>query len=147
MRRYEFTTMLDPLAARYGKKVAGILYIPALLGEVFWSGAILTALGITFGTILGLDFTTSIILSAAVAICYTVIGGMWSVAFTDVFQLIILILGLVCVIPFALSHVGSLGTVFTKYNIGMKGLAGLFPPLYGWKDPNWGNWYWGRCEC
>lgn len=86
MRRYEFMTIIDPLEQRFGKKMAGILYIPALLGELFWSGAILTALGTTFGTILGLDFTTSIIISAVIAVAYTVFGGMWAVAYTDVFQ-------------------------------------------------------------
>ena len=63
MRRHEFKTMLDPFERRYGKGVAGILYLPALMGETFWTAAILTALGSTFGTVLGLDFTPSIILS------------------------------------------------------------------------------------
>ena len=49
-----------------GKRVAAGLFLPALLGEVFWSAAILVALGTTFGTILDLDFNTSILISAAV---------------------------------------------------------------------------------
>src|SRR5690606_34671962 len=146
MRRYEFTTMLDPLEARFGKKVTGILYIPALAGEVFWSGAILTALGTTFGTILGLDFTTSIILSAAIAIAYTVVGGLWSVAYTDVVQLAMIIFGLFLVIPFSLQYTGGLENTWTHYVAGMQELgnnyANLFPPLDGWRDPSWGNWYW-----
>lgn len=146
MRRYEFTTMLDPLEARFGKKVTGILYIPALAGEVFWSGAILTALGTTFGTILGLDFTTSIILSAAIAIAYTVVGGLWSVAYTDVVQLAMIIFGLFLVIPFSLQYTGGLENTWTNYVAGMQELgnnyASLFPPLDGWRDPSWGNWYW-----
>ena len=44
------------------------LYLPALTGEVFWTAAILTALGTTFGIILDLDFAGSIVLSAAVVI-------------------------------------------------------------------------------
>ncbi len=142
MRRYEFMTMIDPLEQRYGKKVAGILYIPAFLGEVFWSGAILTALGTTFGTILGLDFQTSIILSAIIAVAYTVVGGMWSVAFTDVFQMLAVMIGLFLVLPFALSEVGGLSTVWSHYQTDMGSYASLFPPLDGWKDPEWGNYYW-----
>ena len=49
-------TMLDPLESRFGKKMATVLYFPAILGELFWSAAILTALGTTFGVILGLSF-------------------------------------------------------------------------------------------
>ena len=49
MHRHRFTTMLDPLERRYGKSAAAVLAIPALLAEVFWSAAILMALGSTFG--------------------------------------------------------------------------------------------------
>ena len=41
MRRYEFTTMLDPLEKRYGKKMAALFFLPALSGEIFWTAAIL----------------------------------------------------------------------------------------------------------
>ena len=59
MRRLGFTTLLDPFEIRYGKRVAAGLFLPALLGEVFWSAAILVALGTTFGTILNMDFQNS----------------------------------------------------------------------------------------
>ena len=39
---------------------------------------------------------TAIIISAGVAVFYTVIGGLYSVAFTDVIQLICIFVGLVC---------------------------------------------------
>ncbi|SDW30165.1 solute carrier family 5 (high affinity choline transporter), member 7 [Marininema mesophilum] len=146
MRNYEFTTMIDPLEARFGKKIAAVLFLPALAGEIFWSGAILTALGTTFGTILGLDFTTSIIISAIFAIAYTVVGGMWSVAYTDAVQLSIIIVGLFLIVPFAMKHTGGLQENWTQYvsSIGKNGTnyASFFPPLNGWKDPSWGDKYW-----
>ncbi|MGI8316297.1 sodium:solute symporter family protein [Halobacillus mangrovi] len=142
MRRYEFMTIIDPLEQRFGKKMAGVLYIPALLGEMFWSAAILTALGTTFGTILNIDFTTSIILSGIIAIAYTVAGGMWAVAYTDVFQMAILLIGLILVVPFALGHVGGLNSAWDNYSVELGSYANLFPPLNGWQDPAWGNWFW-----
>ncbi|MGP4077775.1 sodium:solute symporter family protein [Halobacillus sp. K22] len=142
MRRYEFTTMLDPLEVRFGKKVAGVLYLPALLGELFWSAAILVALGTTFGLILGLDFNTSIIISAIIAIAYTFVGGMWSVALTDVAQIIMIIIGLFLVVPFALSEVGGLSQAWGAYTEGMAGFTNMLPPLDGWNHPDWGNHYW-----
>lgn len=45
MRSQGHVTMLDPYSRKFGNKMGGILYIPSLLGEVFWSGAILSALG------------------------------------------------------------------------------------------------------
>lgn len=46
MRTEGYVTMLDPFQLKYGQRMGGLLYIPALLGEVFWTAAILAALGI-----------------------------------------------------------------------------------------------------
>jgi high affinity choline transporter 7 len=54
--------------------------------------------------VLGIDTTLSIILSAAIALFYTVIGGLYSVAYTDVLQLICIFIGLCVSIPFAATH-------------------------------------------
>ena len=45
MREGGYTTMLDPFQQKYGPRVGGLLFLPALFGEIFWSGAILSALG------------------------------------------------------------------------------------------------------
>lgn len=45
--------------------------------------------------ILGLHTVPSIIISAAVSIIYTVLGGLYSVAFTDVIQLSFIFVSLV----------------------------------------------------
>jgi high affinity choline transporter 7 len=45
MRQSGFNTMLDPFHYKYGRIMACLLYIIALSGEVFWSAAILNALG------------------------------------------------------------------------------------------------------
>jgi len=137
MRRHNFKTMLDPLAQRYGLNMAAVLSIPALAGELFWTSAILTALGTTFGTVLGLDFTTSIILSAVIAIAYTALGGLWAVALTDIFQLVLLVLGLFLVIPFALEHVGGWDAAWTAYSAKKGALATLGPP----NDAYYWNWW------
>ena len=87
MRRLEFTTLIDPFEARFGRHWAFVLSLPALLGEVFWSAELLVAIGSTLGVMLGLPLATAIVVSALVVTAYTVIGGMWSVAYTDAFQL------------------------------------------------------------
>ena len=44
--------MLDPFQQRFGTRWGGVLFFPALLGETFWSAAILNALGATLsGTV------------------------------------------------------------------------------------------------
>lgn len=141
MRRFRFKTILDPLTQRFGKKMTVLLFFPALLGEIFWTAAILTALGATFATILGLDIQTAIVVSSLIAIAYTAIGGMWAVALTDVVQLGLLIIGLIMVIPFALDQVGGWDLVWSKYQLNMGGLAHILPTkealgdyYYNWWD-------------
>lgn len=107
MRRRGFTTLLDPFHHRYGRTVASLLFLPALLGEICWSSAILVALGTTFGVILEVDIPTAIVVSSAVAAGYTVIGGMWSIAYTDVLQLLLLLVGLLVAVPLAWHYVGD----------------------------------------
>ena len=116
-----FHDAAGPVRVRYGKRVAAGLFLPALVGEVFWSAAILVALGTTFGTVLGFDITTSILLSAAIAIGYTMVGGLRSVAYTDVVQLACLLLGLCIAIPFAISQAGGTDVVLRTYAAKMPG--------------------------
>lgn len=104
MRSQGYVTMLDPFSQKYGERMGGLLYIPALLGEVFWSAAILAALGATLSVILELDAKISIIVSACIAVFYTLFGGLYSVAYTDVVQLICIFVGLWISIPFAFTN-------------------------------------------
>jgi len=126
MRRHNFITLLDPLEDRFGRRMSGLLYIPAVLGEIFWTAAILAALGTTFGFLLGIDFSSSIILSALIAILYTSIGGLRAVARTDVFQLIILLAGLLVVVALVLPQ-GGPAKLYTDYSEAMGERARLFP--------------------
>jgi high affinity choline transporter 7 len=132
MRRHGFTTLLDPFHRRFGKNAAALLYIPAVTGEVFWTAAILTALGTTFGIILDLDFSWSIVLSASIVVIYTITGGLWAVAITDVAQLIVLVIGLWIVVPFVASAVGGLGPALDTYRTQMAAAP---------SKVNW--WAWG----
>ena len=95
MRRREYFTMLDPFQEKYGTRMGGLLFIPALLGEIFWSASILAALGATVSVVLNLDRVPSVISSACIAIFYTLIGGFYSVAYTDIIQLTCIFIGLV----------------------------------------------------
>ncbi|OAF66612.1 Sodium/proline symporter, partial [Intoshia linei] len=112
MRKEGYVTMLDPFQIKYGQRMGGLLYIPALLGEVFWSAAILAALGATLTVIINLDNSTSIIISACVAVVYTLFGGLYAVSYTDVLQLFCIFFGLWLSIPFSFTnnHVNKFST-------------------------------------
>ncbi|XP_062983544.1 high affinity choline transporter 1 [Elgaria multicarinata webbii] len=104
MRSKGYVTMLDPFQQIYGKRMGGLIFIPALMGEMFWAAAIFSALGATISVIIDVNINISVIISALIAILYTVVGGLYSVAYTDVVQLFCIFLGLWISVPFAMSH-------------------------------------------
>ena len=115
MRRHEFTTLIDPFEARFGAVWAVVLFVPAMLAEVFWSAELLVAIGSTLGVMLDMPVVTAILLSALVVIAYTMAGGMWSVAYTDALQLGLVAVGLAVALPFALDAAGGFSASWHGY--------------------------------
>ncbi len=111
MRRCGFATLVDPLERRYGKRTAALLMVPAVAAELFWCAAILVALGSTFGTVVGLPLVPAILLSAVVAVAYTVGGGLRAVAYTDVIQLFLIVGGLGLAMPVVIRAAGGVSTI------------------------------------
>lgn len=136
MRRFEFTTLIDPFEARFGSGWAVALFLPALLGEIFWSAELLAAIGSTLSVVLRTPLATAIVVSAVVVIFYTMIGGMWSVAYTDALQLGMVVVGLGIALPFVLAAAGGFDASWGGY-LTARADRGLFlPPL----RPNGSFW-------
>lgn len=130
MQKKGYTTFIDPFEERFGKKWAAVLSIPAILGELFWSAELMVAIGATFGVILNIDLTTAIVISAAIVILYTMIGGLWAVAYTDAFQLMLIPIGLIITIPFVLHFTGSnLSSTWAQYQSIKGDAANVSPPV------------------
>ncbi|CAL4076074.1 unnamed protein product, partial [Meganyctiphanes norvegica] len=85
----------------------------------------------TLAVILDIPNEMSIIVSAVIAVVYTLFGGLYSVAYTDVVQLFCIFIGLWLAIPFAMTseYVGSLSLNETDW-------VGNIPA----DDPSWGTW-------
>ncbi|XP_053972095.1 high-affinity choline transporter 1-like [Hylaeus volcanicus] len=104
MRKAEHVTMLDPFQERYGAGVGGLLFLPALCGDLFWCAALLRALGSSLAVVVEVDPNVSVCVSALLAGVYTMFGGLYSVAWTDALQLGSIIIGLGVAAPFSLLH-------------------------------------------
>ncbi|XP_043928565.1 high-affinity choline transporter 1-like [Protopterus annectens] len=116
MRSNNYLTMIDPFQEKYGKKAGSIMFIPALLGSLLWAGAILAALGSTMSVILDLRPSVCIILSTCVVVVYTLLGGLYSVAYTDVIQLIFMIICMWICVPFAMVNKATENIAYTALN-------------------------------
>ncbi|XP_077534285.1 high-affinity choline transporter 1-like [Haemaphysalis longicornis] len=115
MRITDALTMLDPFQHHYGRWIGVMLCLPALCGEVFWTASILSALGYTMQTTISLNSATSIVVSSAVILMYTVLGGHYSVVYTDVLQFSTILVGLGICVPFILKN-DNVGKIGAPYN-------------------------------
>lgn len=99
LRQKEHLTITDILEEKYGKK-AGIygafFLLPTYIG---WLGALILAMGKILSLLLGWDPLTSALMVGAIVLLYTLCGGMWAVTLTDAFQLILIVLGFILLVP------------------------------------------------
>ncbi|XP_051500104.1 high affinity choline transporter 1-like [Apus apus] len=121
MRSKNYVTVMDPLQEAYGNVMGSLLFIPPLLGEVFWFAAILASLGATMRVILDVGGSLAIIISACTVTLYTLLGGLYSVAYTDVIQLVFIALSLWVCIPFALMNSATESIHFTATHQSYQG--------------------------
>ena len=102
-------TISDYYRERYGRAVEVVCSLIIILSYLGWVSAQVTALGLVFNLLS--DGTISIplgmVLGTASILAYTLFGGMWSVAVTDVVQMIILVLGLSIIAGYASNLAGG----------------------------------------
>lgn len=103
LREKGHITVIDSLQEAFGETLGAFVYIPSCIGDICWTSAVLSALGTTLSVILSIPIQFSVSLSAIVAVFYTLVGGMHSVAFTDVIQISFIFGGLSTCLPFMLS--------------------------------------------
>lgn len=72
-----------------------LVFCLCLKHEISFFGSSVCFLGGTMTLILGLSNSISIIISASVCISYTLLGGLYAVAYTDVIQLVFIFVSLV----------------------------------------------------
>jgi SSS family transporter len=114
--RMNLLTIGDFYKQRYGKGVEVLTSVAIVLSYLGWTSAQMTALGLVIATLSGgaVDFNTGIMIGAAVVVVYTIFGGMWSVAFTDLFQTIVILIGLSLVAWLVGDMAGGAGKVIAQ---------------------------------
>jgi solute:Na+ symporter, SSS family len=94
--RMNLMTIGDFYKQRYGKSVEVITSFAIVASYLGWTSAQMTALGLVIHVLSGgaVSLSAAILIGGLVVLVYTIFGGMWSVAFTDLFQVVVIIIGL-----------------------------------------------------
>lgn len=127
-------TIGDFYRQRYGRGVEIFSAAVIMISYLGWVAAQVTALGLVFSLLSGgaISVATGMALGTGVVLLYTVFGGMWSVALTDFFQMLIIIVGLLLIAFFAAALAGGVAPVI-DYAAG-KDMFTFFPEpsLHAW---------------
>ncbi|HEU4479198.1 MAG TPA: sodium:solute symporter family protein [Pyrinomonadaceae bacterium] len=130
-RRARIVSPVEFLEARYNKQIRQILAWAGIPLRVVDDGLKIYATGVFVSVGMGYDLKTSIIVSGAVMLLYTFMGGLWAVVVTDYIQFIILTLGVVVLFPLVFKEVGSFQALATGAQAGFLSPIGApFSPLY-----------------
>jgi SSS family transporter len=113
--RMNLLTIGDYYRQRYNRTVEVIASLAIVASYLGWTSAQVIALGLVFNLMSGgaVTLQQGMLLGAAVVVIYTLFGGMWSVALTDFFQMILIVLGMLYIGWVATGMVGGVGKVIT----------------------------------
>ena len=95
------------LKLRYDEKTRGLNAILFALMTVLSSGISMYALAILTEKVLGWNFHVSLLLSAAIVLGYTYLGGLSSAIYNEVLQFFIIVIGLLPLVFLSLHQVGG----------------------------------------
>ncbi|HEY6783443.1 MAG TPA: hypothetical protein VI159_00740, partial [Gemmatimonadales bacterium] len=81
------------LKLRFDEKTRGVNAVSFAIMTVFSSGISMYAMGKLFNLLLGWDFTASVLVSAAIVLAYTFLGGLTSSIYNEVLQFFLIVFG------------------------------------------------------
>ena len=111
--RMNLLTIGDYYRQRYGRTVELLTSLAIVASYLGWVAAQITALGMVFSLLShgSISAHDGMIIGAGIVLVYTLFGGMWSVALTDFFQMIIIVVGMLYIGWVVSGYAGGAGNV------------------------------------
>jgi len=116
-RRTRISTVMEYLSDRFGPATHQIFSWATIVFQLFTSATMLYGLSLFVSTACRLPVTATILVTGAVILSYSVLGGLWAVVIADFLQASILLPFCIVLAVASLIHVG-----------GVSGLAHSLPP-------------------
>jgi SSS family transporter len=116
-RRTRITTVMEYLSDRFGPATHQMFSWATTVFQLFTSATMLYGLSLFVSTACQISVTATILLTGAVILSYSVLGGLWAVVVADFLQASILLPFCIVLTAASLAHVG-----------GISGLLHSLPP-------------------
>ena len=134
--KFKLYTVSQVLTARYGSKITTrVSSIVMLAYTIMIAVTSTTAYASIFRVLFGLESIWAILLGASVVIIYSMLGGMWAITLTDMFQFTFMTIGVFFILlPVSLTKAGGWtglterldDSFFNPASIGFSSLATMF---------------------
>lgn len=122
LRLYTVPELLERRYSRVARVAGGVVMVAY---DLMVSVTATIAVGAVMQVIVGIPPVPAILLSSAVMVLYSVLGGMWSLTLTDIIQFVIKTVGIFLILlPGAIHHAGGLSAMQRQLP------SGFFSPLH-----------------
>ena len=142
-------TMPEFLEKRFSESSRWILTIITLVSYVLTKVSVTVYAGaVVFETLIGIEFWSGALLIVLITGCYTILGGLRAVIYTDALQAMVLIVGSITISVIGLLKIGGWGNLVsivepTHFNMFLPSEHPDFPWIgMVFAPPIIGVWYW-----
>ncbi|WP_343208342.1 sodium:solute symporter family protein [Anaerolentibacter hominis] len=122
-------TIGDWVGFRYNKPVKYISSVLIVVAYIAITAFQYIAMATILNFVTGIHYNVCLLITAAIVITYTSLGGLWAVASTDVMQGFMTLAGVVVMVPMFLSKAGGISAVFANAPAAHLELFGYQTPL------------------
>lgn len=106
----------DMFEARFDRRTGTLAAIVIGIAWFTFVGGQIIAGGKLLQVTLNMDLTLAVVLAGGIILAYTALGGLKAVIYTDVFQMFILMIGILFIaVPIGLIEVGGIGALFAHF--------------------------------
>ena len=122
-----FEARFDRRTGTLAAIVIGIAWFTFVGGQIIAGGKLLQVT-------LNMDLTFAVVLAGGIILAYTALGGLKAVIYTDVFQMFVLMIGIVLIaVPIGLVKVGGIGALFAHLESNPDTASLVDWTAVGWK--------------
>ena len=125
----------DLFAARFDRKTGTLAAVVIGLSWFTFVGGQIIAGGKLLQVTLNMNLTVAVLVSGAVILAYTTMGGLKAVIYTDVFQMLVLMIGIVFIaVPIGLIEVGGWSAMAQQFSSSDSTKHLLVWSAVGWRQ-------------
>lgn len=114
----KLTTLADLFRQRYSSGVEKIAVFMMIPSTILWAAAQIRAFGQVLTASSTIELEIAIAIAATIVIAYTIMGGLLAVAYTDIIQGLVLIVGLVSLFILVIFNTPDLAAVWSSVDPG-----------------------------